>query len=618
MPPSNRTPSRSPQRGPFGSRERPRHGRAASEAITTVVNSQWHRKDSLPTPRLKTTNESEEDSSTTEDESEDESDDEAEVGQAYQGGAGRSSTGAEPTLNPEEPVSTGGTRVTGPLHERSRSDNSANIGNFRQNGTKSKLGESSEDEKEATFTFDQLVERLLSQPMSKSDANFVTIFLCLYRKFAAPSELLAALIQHFEDTSNTELPQLIRLTSQLRHLAILRDWVADYPGDFAHSLTRRMMTNFLQGIASNQAFAVAHKEIFQHLDVVSEDDDTAWACSDKSRSRASTMESYLTRSSIQSTNSTVTADSSTEDISEPLTAEKDLARKSIRISSTSSARSSDDRSTGQLTSSTQTSLHTVENAQRQAQLLSPIPRLALDKIRWHQIMNIPDEQIARELTRIDWILYSAVRPRDLVRHISLSADQKEHCRSLEHVNRMINQFNHVAFWVAHWILLRDKPKHRAKALEKFMNVAWKLRHLNNYNSLGAVIAGINGTAIHRLTQTRDLIDPAMQKQFMRLEILMGTQKSHFAYRLAWENTSTPRIPFLPLHRRDLVFAEEANKTFAAGTENEYINWKKFEVMGQTIVEVRKSQQLPYSPIKRHEEIQRLLLDGAFSKEDDVR
>lgn len=150
-----------------------------------------------------------------------------------------------------------------------------------------------------------------------------------------------------------------------------------------------------------------------------------------------------------------------------------------------------------------------------------------------------------------------------------------------------------------------------------MGVAWQLRYLNNYNSLGAVIAGINGTAVHRLAQTRELVPPQAQKQFMRLEILMGTQKSHFAYRLAYGNTTTQRIPFLPLHRRDLVLAEQGNRTYIRDEDNERINWKKFEVMGDVIIGIRKSQEVPYPNINRNEEVQRLVLDGRFCKDDDV-
>lgn len=131
-----------------------------------------------------------------------------------------------------------------------------------------------------------------------------------------------------------------------------------------------------------------------------------------------------------------------------------------------------------------------------------------------------------------------------------------------------------------------------------------------------MIAGINGTAVHRLSLTREMVPQQAQKQFMRLEILMGTQKSHFAYRLAWTNTSTERIPFLPLHRRDLILAEEGNKTYF-DESNRRINWKKFELMGEVVVGIQRSQGTPYPTISRNEEVQRLVLDGRFSKDDDV-
>ena len=473
-------------------------------------------------------------------------------------------------------------------------------------------------------TFDDLVDRLLAQPMSKSDTKFAAIFLCLYRKFAAPFTLISAIVRRFEDLNDTEIPYLSRMTSQLRYLNILKDWISDYPGDFAHPTTRRIMAGFVQSLAGSQEYAVASKEITPHLDVVLEDDDTEWACSDKSRSRTNTMESFLTMSSIPSMASTVnaesptlTADSSTEDIIDHASHEKPASSQSSRISATPSSASSMSRTDSHSTGSFQTLLNTVENAQRQAQALAPSPRVPLTKIQWHQFMELPDEKIARELTRIDWMMYCAIRPRDLIRHVSLSAEQKEKCSSLEHVNRMIQHFNHVAFWVANMILLREKPKHRAKALEKFMGVAWKLRQLNNYNSLGAVIAGINGTAVHRLAQTRELIPPQSQKEFMRLEILMGTQKSHFAYRLAYANTSTARIPFLPLHRRDLVLAEQGNNTYISLGESKRINWKKFEIMGEVIICISQSQQVPYPYISRSDEVRQLVLDGRFCKDDDV-
>lgn len=478
--------------------------------------------------------------------------------------------------------------------------------------------------KEPGVSFEDLVDRLLSQPILKSDAKFATIFLCLYRKFAPPSTLVLAVIRRFDELNDKATPYMTRIASQLRYLNILKEWVSYYPGDFAHPTSQRIMTGFLQRLTMSQEHAIASKEISPYLDVVCEDDDTGWACSDKSRSRANTMDSLVTMSSVQSTaltlnaeSPTLTSDSSIEDVIDHSDIENPPTSQPNRTSASPSLTSSDRRSDGQPKGSSSTLLNTVENAQHQAQLLAPVSRNMLTKVQWHQLMEIPEEQIARELTRIDWIMFSSIKLRDLIRHVSLQNDQKDKCKSLEHVNRMIHQFNHVAFWVTNMILLRDKPKHRAKALEKFMGVAWKLRHLNNYNALGAVIAGVNGTAVHRLLQTRELVPVEVQRQFMRLEILMGTQKGHFAYRLAFENTSSSRIPFLPLHRRDLVLAEQGNRTYVDGGDGERINWRKFEIMGEVIFSIWKSREVGYPTTGRNEEVQRLVLDGRFCKDDDV-
>lgn len=103
---------------------------------------------------------------------------------------------------------------------------------------------------------------------------------------------------------------------------------------------------------------------------------------------------------------------------------------------------------------------------------------------------------------------------------------------------------------------------------------------------------------------------------MRLVILMGTQKSHFAYRLAWDNSFSERIPFLPLHRRDLVSAEEGNKTFI-GEGKSRVNWKKFEVMGEVVLCIQRSQKTPYSQMHRYDDIQRLILDIKLAGDEEV-
>ena len=321
-------------------------------------------------------------------------------------------------------------------------------------------------------SLEELVDRLLSPLMSKSDAKFISTFLCLYRKFAAPSELVTAIISRFRNVSESQEAHILRVTSQLRYLGVLAHWVSGYPGDFAHPRTRQIATQFLSGLGNTRIFAAARAEMSKNLDVVVEDDDTEWACSDSGKSGAQKVTTVGSISSITNPLLPQFANPIKQDVLGGADL-GDLSKHHVnRHSATLSTTSSLSRSDSQSSTSHQTRFDPVERARRQAHFLAPTPKICLAKAEWHRLMDIPVDDIARELTRIDWIMYSSIRPRDLVRHVTLSTDERYKCKSLENVDRMINHFNHVAFWVANLVLLRDKPKHRARILERFMRIAW--------------------------------------------------------------------------------------------------------------------------------------------------
>ncbi|RPA86207.1 ras GEF [Ascobolus immersus RN42] len=437
------------------------------------------------------------------------------------------------------------------------------------------------------FTWDELIDRLLGETMSRSDKDFIAIFLCFYRKIAPPSQLLDSILSRFEKVGDTERLVLQRIEAQTRYCQVLLQWITHHPGDFAYPTTRHKLQNFVNGISGNRSFALLAREMSQAMLRICEDEDACWGRTDNEAERSSSVSSFLTGSSTSGDTSTLS--SAGEEFA------KSFSDNTLHVPPFDDRRPSEAPSHMSMSSVT-SSLQ-----------LSTRDQYAL-------FMQMKDEDIATELTRIDWSEFSRIRPRDLVRHVSIAPDLKEKCESLQHVNRMISHFNHVAYWVANIILERPKAKHRARALEKFMNVAWLLRHRNNYNALGAVIAGINGTAVHRLSLTRDLVNQETHRRFMRLELLMSTHKSHFAYRLAWENTSQQRIPFLPLHRRDLVSADEGNRTFVQ--DGDRINWNKFQVMGEVLTVITKAQTTPYPDLQRNPNVERLILDAVLNTNDD--
>lgn len=443
--------------------------------------------------------------------------------------------------------------------------------------------------------FDELVDRLLALRLSRADNNFSDIFLCLYRKFTTPSELFAAILARLDRVREDKTAHYLSKTAtQLRIIEVIAKWVSLYPGDFAKISTRRNLFEFIQHLSTEPIFSVASQQMRRSLRRSTlEDDDTGWATSEQSSSESD---------------------------------DERLSKEMGELSASIGMVQVDEDGDGNLDASAppdfagqpggQIQFHSYDEYEREAASLEPADLHPMNKTRYHVFMELSDDDIADELTRIDWILFSSIRIRDFVRYVSLSTTQKEKATSLKNVNRMINHFNHVAKWVANLILLRDKAKHRAQMLEKFMDIAIKLRQLNNYNGLAAVLAGINGIAIHRLAQTRQLVPAEVQKRFARTVILMSTQKSHSAYRLAWENSPLPRIPFIPLHLRDLVSAEEGSKTFV-GPNGDRVNWRKFEVLGEVLLPLMKSQGTAYPNLVKNMLTRELILGCRMPTDDEV-
>lgn len=105
---------------------------------------------------------------------------------------------------------------------------------------------------------------------------------------------------------------------------------------------------------------------------------------------------------------------------------------------------------------------------------------------------------------------------------------------------------HIRIRVVSLILCHDKPRMRAKQIEKLVEVAQKLRSLNNYSALRAFVAGINNSS-YPGDQTMEQFKarcPEQAKNLQSWDVLLQHIRSHRAYRLALRNTKGACIPAL--------------------------------------------------------------------------
>lgn len=217
------------------------------------------------------------------------------------------------------------------------------------------------------------------------------------------------------------------------------------------------------------------------------------------------------------------------------------------------------------------------------------------------LMEVDDEIIATELTRLEWAFFTAIQPRDLLRHILVPHDKRD-----GPVSRSISHFNYISNWVCSMILAQSKTKHRARMLEKFSNIASILRHDNNYGSLNSVLGGLSKTAVHRLRHTRELLKgKAVNKAYQSLVRLMSNERSSAAYRLALENSDGPTIPYVGVHLQDIISISDGNPSKRAS--DGMIHWRKFSLMDEAVMAVARCQQYDRY-IKPNSAVERLIVD----------
>ncbi|KAF9347941.1 hypothetical protein BGX26_000589 [Mortierella sp. AD094] len=216
-------------------------------------------------------------------------------------------------------------------------------------------------------------------------------------------------------------------------------------------------------------------------------------------------------------------------------------------------------------------------------------------------MEVKDVTIAEQLTCVEYNIFKKLKPRDMLRQVWKTK------RGSAAFQACITHFNYISSWVGTMILLPSKTKHRAKMMEKFISIAKILRDLGNFNTTMAIIGAMNTSSIHRLVQTRELLQgKEIWNTFKELEHLMSSERSFFEYRAALRASRLPCIPYLGVHLGDLLSISEGNKDFRQ--DGSTLHWQKFVLMTDVITMVMSFQQEPYYRFQPDPYVTRMITD----------
>lgn len=107
----------------------------------------------------------------------------------------------------------------------------------------------------------------------------------------------------------------------------------------------------------------------------------------------------------------------------------------------------------------------------------------------------------------------------------------------------------------------DKLTERVKVYQKMINIAEQCRQLNNYNSMLAIISGLNNSAVYRLQFTRAELPEKITRNATELNSLMSSENAYKLYREALHSANpqiAPVVPYLGVYLTDLTVTKSYN------------------------------------------------------------
>ena len=159
----------------------------------------------------------------------------------------------------------------------------------------------------------------------------------------------------------------------------------------------------------------------------------------------------------------------------------------------------------------------------------------------HFFMNITDEEIARQMTLIDFGIYGNIQVQELLK-TSWSSDKLKH-RS-PHVCSLLGRLNNIAFFVPSLILWQETKAQRALMIEKFIRVAKLLQGMNNFHTMMGLVTGLNVSGISRLKFSMAEVDSKLLAHFKKIESVMDPSSAFKNYRKAIRAAMMPALPYL--------------------------------------------------------------------------
>ncbi|XP_077465135.1 rap guanine nucleotide exchange factor 2 isoform X8 [Stigmatopora argus] len=217
---------------------------------------------------------------------------------------------------------------------------------------------------------------------------------------------------------------------------------------------------------------------------------------------------------------------------------------------------------------------------------------AQDLLREGQIslLQLSTVEVATQLSMRAFQLFCAIEPTEYIDDLFKLRPRTGAATSLKRFEEAIN---HETFWVASEVTREPNQLKRMKTVKHFIKIALHCRECKNFNSMFAIISGLNLAPVSRLRGTWEKLPSKYEKLFSDLQDLFDPSRNMAKYRnvLNNQNLQPPIIPLFPVIKKDLTFLHEGNDSKVDGL----VNFEKLRMIAKEIRHVGRMASVNMDP-----------------------
>ncbi|XP_069099787.1 rap guanine nucleotide exchange factor 2 isoform X30 [Pleurodeles waltl] len=205
------------------------------------------------------------------------------------------------------------------------------------------------------------------------------------------------------------------------------------------------------------------------------------------------------------------------------------------------------------------------------------------------LLQLNTVEVATQLSMRNFELFRNIEPTEYIDEL-FKLKSKKSCANLKEFEEVINQ---ETFWVASEILKETNQLKRMKIIKHFIKIALHCRECKNFNSMFAIISGLNLAPVARLRATWEKLPSKYEKLFQDLQDLFDPSRNMAKYRnvLNSQNLQPPIIPLFPVIKKDLTFLHEGNDSKVEGL----VNFEKLRMIAKEIRHVGRMASVNMDP-----------------------